>query len=156
MPRIGGGGGPIVPPQTSGTQGAQQTQDTPKADFASKVAQAQAAQTQGTDSARAQQAKSTAQQQLIGKTKDIAKRLAKGTIDQKEATREFVSLVIEERLPQFKKKKKNKGDKGKDEDEKEDQTPEEQLEEAVTELIDRDPALSKRLQTQFKKLAAKG
>jgi hypothetical protein len=153
MPRIGGGGGPIVPPQTAGTQGTQQTQDTQKADFASKIAQTQAAQTQGTDSARAQQAKTVAQQQLIGKTKDIAKRLAKGTIDQKEATREFVSLVIEERLPQFKKKKKNKGDKDKDDEEG---TQEEKLEEAVTELIDRDPALAKRLQTQFKKLAAKG
>jgi hypothetical protein len=65
-----------------------------------------------------------------------------------------VSLVIEERLPNFKKKKKKKDDKDKDENEAE--TPEEQLEEAVTELIDRDPALSKRLHTQFKKLAAKG
>lgn len=152
MPRIGGGGGPIIPPQAQGTQGTQSTQqpqETGKADFASKVA------AQGTDAARAQQAKSTQQQQLIGKTKDIAKRLAKGSIDQKEATREFVSLVIEERLPQFKKKKK-KGDKNeKDEDEKE-ETAEEKLEEAVTELIDRDPALSRRLQTQLKKLAAKG
>jgi hypothetical protein len=149
MPRIGGGGGPIVPPQT---QGAQQTQETKGGDFASKIASTQAAQTQGTDSARAQQAKSVAQQQLIGKTKDIAKRLAKGSIDQKEATREFVSLVIEERLPNFKKKKKKKGDKDDDEEE----SPEEKLEEAVTELIDKDPALAKRLQTQFKKLAAKG
>lgn len=149
MPRIGGGGGPIVPPQT---QGAQQTQETKGGDFASKIASTQAAQTQGTDSARAQQAKSVAQQQLIGKTKDIAKRLAKGSIDQKEATREFVSLVIEERLPNFKKKKKKKGDK----DDEEEESPEEQLEVAVTELIDKDPALAKRLQTQFKKLAAKG
>jgi hypothetical protein len=142
----------MVPPQAQGTQ---QTQDTQKADFASKVAQAQTAQTQGTDAARAQQAKATQQQQLVGKARDIAKRLKNGALTQKEATQEFVSLVIEERLPQFKKKKKKKqGDK--DEDEKDDQTPEEQLEEAVTELIDRDPALSKRLQTQFKKLAAKG
>jgi hypothetical protein len=155
MPRIGGGGGPIVPPQTQGTSGAQQTQDTKGADFASKIAQTQAAQTQGTDSARAQQAKAAHQQQLIGKTKDIAKRLAKGTIDQKEATREFVSLVIEERLPQFKKKKKKKDDKDKDKDE-ENMTDEEKLESAVTEMIDKDPALAKRLQTQFKKLAAKG
>lgn len=150
MPRIGGGGGPIVPPQT---QGASQAQETQKADFASKVAQTQAAQTQGTDSARAQQAKQTQQSQLAGKAREIAKKLQKGNIDQKEATREFVSLVIEERLPQFKKKKK-KGDKGKDKDD--DKSQEEQLEEAVTELIDRDPVLAKRLQTQFKKMATKG
>jgi hypothetical protein len=155
MPRIGGGGGPIVPPQTAGTQGTSQTQDTKGADFASKVAQASAAQTQGTDSARSQQAKSAQQQQLIGKTRDIANRLKKGAIDQKEATREFVSLVIEERLPQFKKKKKKKDDKDKDKDD-EDETNEEKLESAVTEMIDKDPALAKRLQTQFKKLAAKG
>jgi hypothetical protein len=147
MPRIGGGGGPIVPPQTAGTQGTQQTQDTKGADFASKVAQASAAQTQGTDSARSQQAKSAQQQQLIGKTKDIAKRLAKGSIDQKEATREFVSLVIEERFPQLKKKKKRK----QKEDDKDENEPESQ-----EEMIDKDPALAKRLQTQFKKLAAKG
>jgi hypothetical protein len=148
MPRIGGGGGPIVPPQT---QGAQQAQETQKADFASKVAQTQTAQTQGTDSARAQQAKATQQSQLAGKAREIAKKLQKGTLNQKEATREFVSLVIEERLPQFKKKKK-KGEKGKDDDE----SAEEKLEEAVTELIDRDPVLAKRLQNQFKKLATKG
>jgi hypothetical protein len=153
MPRIGGGGGPIIPPQAQGAQGAQQAQDTKGADFASKVAQAQTAQTQGTDAARTQQARATQQQQLVGKTKVIAKRLAKGAIDQKEATREFVSLVIEERLPQFKKKKKNKGDKDKDD---ENETEEEKLEEAVTEMIDKDPALAKRLQTQLKKLAAKG
>lgn len=149
MPRIGGGGGPIVPPQT---QGAQQAQEAQKADFASKVAQTQAAQTQGTDSARAQQAKATQQSQLAGKAREIAKKLQKGTLNQKEATREFVSLVIEERLPQFKKKKK-KGDKGGKDD---DESPEEKLEEAVTELIDRDPVLAKRLQNQFKKLATKG
>lgn len=153
MPRIGGGGGPIVPPQTQGAQGSQQAQDAKGADFASKVASAQAAQAQPTDSARAQQAKAAHQQQLVGKTKDIAKRLAKGSIDQKEATREFVSLVIEERLPQFKKKKKKKDDKDKDD---EAETDEEKLEAAVTEMIDKDPALAKRLQTQFKKLAAKG
>lgn len=139
----------MVPPQTQGTQQAQETQ---KADFASKVAATQTAQTQGTDAARTAQAKATQQSQLVGKARDIAKRLAKGSLDQKEATREFVSLVIEERYPQFKKKKKKK-DGDKDEEE---QTPEEQLEEAVTELIDRDPALAKRLGTQFKRLAGKG
>jgi hypothetical protein len=152
MPRIGGPGGPHVPPQTPAPAAA----ETQKADFASKVVQAQGTQapTQATDSARAQQAKSAQQQALIGKTRDIASRFAKGQLTQKEATREFVSLVIEERLPQFKKKKRNKKD---DEEEGgEEETAEEKLEEAVTELIDRDPALAKRLQTQFKKLAAKG
>lgn len=150
MPRIGGGSsGPIAPPQAQPAQ----AQETQKADFASKVAQAQAAQapTQATEAARTAQAKSAQQSQLVGKARDIAKRLAKGSLNSKEATREFVSLVIEERLPHFKKKKRDK--KGSDDEE---QTAEEKLEEAVTELIDRDPALAKRLQTQFKKLAAKG
>jgi hypothetical protein len=152
MPRIGGGGGgPIVPPQTGGagqTQQTQQTQQPQKTDFASKVAQ-QAA-TQGTDAARAQVAKSQ-QSELSGKVKDIAKKFANGAMTQKEATKEFVSLVIEERFPQFKKKKKKKKQGEKDQDEPE--TAEERLEEAVTELIDRDPGLAKKLSTQFKKLA---
>jgi hypothetical protein len=142
MPRIGGGG-PFVPPQVQ----TQSTQQTGKTDFASKVQQAQ---TQGTDAARTQQAKTTQQSQLTGKARDIAKRLQSGALTQKEATQEFVSLVIEERFPNFKKKKKKKGDKDKDEG-----SAEEKLEEAVTELIDRDPVLANRLQSQFKKLAAK-
>lgn len=146
MPRIGGGGGPIVPPQTQQTQ---QTQQTNKSDFASKVQQAAA---QGTDGARAQQAKKTAQSKLTGKAKEIAKKLSNGSLTQKEATREFVGLVIEERFPQFKKRKKKK----KDDEDGDPETAEEMLEEAVTELFDSDPVLAKRLQTQFKKLAAKG
>lgn len=149
MPRIGGGGGPFVPPQ--GPQGAQQTNQTQKTDFANKVQQAT---TQGTDAARTQQAKTTQQSQLTGKARDIAKRLQNGQLTQKEATREFVGLVIEERFPQLKKKKKRKQkDDGKEDEDP--QTQEELIEEAVTELIDRDPDLAKRLQTQFKKLAAK-
>jgi len=146
MPRIGGGGGPFVPPQTQAAQ-TQQTQQAQKSDFASKVQQAS---TQGTEAARTQQAKQTQQSQLTGKAKDIAKRLANGALTQKEATREFVGLVIEERFPAFKKKKKKKN---KDDEE---QSAEEQLEEAVTELIHRDPALAKRLESQFQKLATKG
>lgn len=142
MPRIGGGGGPIVPPQT---QGAQQTQQAQKGDFASKVQQASQ---QGTPAAQAQQAKKAQQSRLTGKVKDIAKKFATGEVDQKEATREFVSLVIEERFPQFKKKKKKK-----DGEDDENQDPEEMLEDAVTELIARDPSLARRLETQFKKLA---
>jgi hypothetical protein len=152
MPRIGGPGGPNIPPQTQGPAAA----ETPKADFASKVAQAATtASAQGTDAARSQQAKSTQQQALIGKTRDIASRFAKGQLSQKEATREFVSLVIEDKFPQFKRKKKKKGDQEGDEEEGK-ESAEEKLEEAVTELIDRDPVLAKKLQTQFKKLAAKG
>ena len=138
MPRIGGGGGPIVPPGAQGAQGAQKTE---KSDFAGKVTQA----TQATEAAASQQAKGAQQSQMTGKVKEIAKRLASGQLDQKEATREFVSLVIEERFPDFKKKKKKKKDDDED-------SGEEQLEEAVTELIDRDPVLAKRLQTQFQKL----
>ncbi len=147
MPRIGGGGGPFVPPQAQGAK-TQQTQQTQKSDFASKVQQ-QGAQ-QGTDAARTQQSKQTAQSKLTGKAKDIAKKLKAGDLTQKEATQEFVSLVIEERFPQFKKKKKKKKD---DDDQPESQ--EEMLEEAVTELIDADPVLAKRLETQFNKLASK-
>ena len=146
MPRIGGGG-PFVPPQAQGASQTQGTQQTGKTDFASKVAQAQ---TQGTDAARTQTAKQTQQSQLTGKAREIAKKLQSGKLSQKEATQEFVSLVIEERFPNLKKKKKKKGDKDKDDD-----TAEEKLEEAVTELIDRDPVLAQRLQTQFKKLAQK-
>jgi hypothetical protein len=150
MPRIGGGGGPFVPPQAGGAQGTNQTQNTQKTDFANKVQQAA---TQGTDAARTAQAKATQQSQLTGKARDIAKRLQNGQLTQKEATREFVSLVIEERFPQLKKKKKRKQkEDGKDD---EPETQEEMIEEAVTELIDRDPELAKRLQNQFKKLAAK-
>ncbi len=146
MPRIGGGGGPIVPPQTQATTGAQQTQQTQKTDFASKVAQAQ----QPTEAQRAQVAK-TQQSELTGKVRDLAKRLQNGKLTQKEATKEFVSLVIEERFPQFKGKKKKKKDGDKDDGEPE--SAEERLEEAVTELIDRDPAMAKKLSSQFKKLA---
>lgn len=143
MPRIGGGGGkpPIVPPQTQGTQ---QTQ---KSDFK----QVQQTPTQATDSARTQQAKQSEQARLTGKAQQIAKRLANGAVDQRQATQEFVELVIEERFPQFKKKQKKKDDDG-----DEPETAEEQLEEAVTEMIAQDPALAKRLINQFNKLAAKG
>jgi hypothetical protein len=147
MPRIGGGGGPIVPPQTQQTQ---QTQQTNKSDFASKVQQAGQ---QGTDAARSQQAKKTAQSKLTGKAREIARKLSNGSLTQKEATREFVGLVIEERFPQFKKRKRKKKD---DDEDGQPETEEEMLEEAVTELFDSDPVLAKRLQTQFKKLAAKG
>lgn len=149
MPRIGGGG-PFVPPQAGGAQQTNQTNQTQKSDFASKVQQAS---TQGTDQARTQQAKKSQQSQLTGKAKEIARRLQNGQLTQKEATREFVGLVIEERFPNLKKRKKKKK---KDDDEDEPQSQEEMIEEAVTELIDRDPELAKRLQTQFKKLAAKG
>ncbi|MEO1227761.1 MAG: hypothetical protein AAFZ18_02565 [Myxococcota bacterium] len=142
MPRIGGGGGPFVPPQAQGPQGTQSSQ---KSDFASKV---QPSAAQGTDAARAQQAQQTQSAQLTGKAREIAKRLKKGELDQKAATREFVGLVIEERFPQLKKRKKNKK-------RDEEQTPEEELEEAVTELIDQDPVLAQRLSAQFSKLAAK-
>ncbi len=150
MPRIGGSGGPFVPPQTPGAQQTNQAQNAGKTEFASKVQQSA---TQGTDAARTQQAKTTQQSQLTGKAREIAHRLQNGQLTQKEATREFVSLVIEERFPQLKKKKKRK----QKDDEKDDdpQSQEEMIEEAVTELIDRDPDLAKRLQTQFKKLAAK-
>lgn len=149
MPRIGGGGGPIIPPQAQGAQGTQQTQQTQKgekADFAAKVQQATTAQS--AEVARAQSAK-TQQSELSGKARELAKRLANGKLTQKEATREFVSLVIEERFPQFKKKKKKKGDDKDDEPEGAD----DRLEEAVTELIDRDPGMAKKLSSQFKKLA---
>lgn len=146
MPRIGGGGGPIIPPQAQGAQQTQQAQQPQKTDFAAKVQQAAAQQ--GTDAARAQVAKQQ-QSELSGKVRDLAKRLANGKMTQKEATREFVSLVIEERFPQFKKKKKKKGD-GKDD---EPESAEDRLEEAVTELIDRDPAMAKKLSSEFKKMA---
>lgn len=146
MPRVGGGGGPLVPPRPGGAQGTQGAQ---KSDFASKIQQT--AQ-QGTDAARTQQAKQTQQSsgpsKITGKAKEIAQRLQQGDIDQKQATREFVGVVIEERFPQLKKRKRQ----GKDDD----QSPEEQLEEAITELIDDDPVLANRLSAQFKKLAGKG
>jgi len=150
MPRIGGGGGGIPPPPQgptgpAATQGAQQTQ---KADFAAKVAQAQ----QPTEAQRAQVAK-TQQSELTGKVRDLAKRLQNGKLTQKEATKEFVSLVIEERFPQFKGKKKKKKKDGDEKDDGEPESAEERLEEAVTELIDRDPAMAKKLSSQFKKLA---
>jgi hypothetical protein len=141
VPRIGGGGGPFIPPQTTGAQ------QTNKGDFASKVKQAQGP-TQATPAAQAQQAKKAQESRLSGHMRSIAKKLAKGDVDQKEATREFVGLVIEERFPNLKKKKKKK--KGDDDEKK---SPEEQLEEAVTELIAQDPSLAQRLETQFKKLA---
>lgn len=147
MPRIGGGGGPIIPPQTPGAKSTQNTQ-TSKSDFASKI---QPGAQQGTDAARTQQAKQSHQSQLTGKATDIARRLNSGALTQREAVQEFVSLVIEERFPKFKKKKKKRK-----KDEESERSSEEQLEEAVTELIDSDPALAQRLQTQFKKLAAKG
>jgi len=147
MPRIGGGGGPIIPPQTQGATGAQQAQQTQKSDFAAKVAQAQ----QPTEAARAQVAKAAQQSELTGKVRELAKRLQNGKLTQKEATREFVSMVIEERFPQFKGKKKKKKDG--EEGDGEPENAEERLEEEVTELIDRDPALAKKLSSQFKKLA---
>lgn len=149
MPRIGSGGsgGPIVPPQTPGTKSTQESPQTSKTDFASKIQGGH----QGTDSARTQQAKQAQQSKLTGKATEIARRLDSGALTQREAVQEFVSLVIEERFPKFKKKKKGK----KNEDDS-DKSGEDQLEDAVTELIESDPALAQRLQSQFKKLAAKG
>ncbi len=140
MPRIGGGGGrgPFGP---SKTQGAQKTGRTEKSSGP--------AVTQGTDAARAEQAKVVLHSALTKKTKEIAARYADGRLTQREATKEFVALVIEERFPRFKRRKK-KGD-GDSEDE-----AEQELEDAVTDVIDRDPALAKRLSAQFKRLAAKG
>lgn len=154
MPRIGGGGGPIIPPQTTGAQNTPQTQQTQteKAGFAEKVAQQQ-----GTDSARTQQSKESQASQLTGKTREIAKRLKDGSITQKEATREFVGLVIEERFPELKKRKRKKKDdddeEDSDEESKQPQTQEELIEEAVSELIERDPVLAAQLERQFNKLA---
>lgn len=139
----------MVPPQTPGSSSTQNTQ-TPKTDFASKLQPGHQAGTQGTDAARTQQAKQAQQSRLTGKATDIAKRLDNGVLTQREAVQEFVTLVIEERFPKFKKKKRKKGD------DESDKSGEELLEEAVTELIESDPALAQRLQTQFKKLAAKG
>ncbi len=142
MARIGGGGGPFIPSQATGAQQIN------KGDFASKVKQAQAP-TQATPAAQTQQAKKAQESRLTGQMREIAQRLAKGDVDQKEATSEFVSLVIEERFPNFKRKKKKK----KQDDEEENTNAEERLEAAVTELIDQDPALAQRLEKQFKKLA---
>lgn len=155
MPRIGGPGGPPIPPQqTPAGTGAEKT------DFASKVAQT-VAPTAATGAQQAQQAQAPKGQpsQLYARTRDIAKRLERGELTQKEATREFVSLVIEERLPQFKKKKKRKqGDKDEKDTDNEGEdveaSAEEKLEEAVTEVIERDPKLAQQLRSQFKKLAA--
>ena len=138
MPRIGGGG-PHLPPQSGQVEKAQ----TQKADFAGQVQKAQANQTQ-----QAQQAQQAARPQLTGQVRELAKRLASGKLTQKEATQEFVSLVIDERFPNMKRRKKKKK-KGDDEDEESN----EGIEEAVAELIERDPALAKRLRSQFKKLA---
>lgn len=142
MTRIGGGG-PIIPPQGGGARGPAGAQ---KGDFASKVQQAQ---TQGTDAARTQQAKQAQASRIAGGAKEIAQRLKAGSIQEEEATREFVGLVIEERWPEFKKKKRRKGR----DDDDEPASPEEQLEDAVTELINSDPVLFKRLQTQFQRMA---
>lgn len=147
MPRIGGGGKPPpgVPPRARGVPKSQPS------DFA-KV---QTAQTQGTSAARAEQAKHAERAErsershLTERAKQIAKRLAKGTVNPREATQAFVALVIEQRFPQLKKKKRGKGDRERG------GSPEEQLEEAVTDLIDQDPALAKQLMDQFNKLAAK-
>lgn len=140
MVRIGGPG-PMIPPQVSSAAGAQKAERS-GAEKASETA----AVHQGTEAARTQQAKKTQQSALTGRAKQIAKRLSEGQLTQKEATREFVKLVIEERFPAFKKKRKKKrGDAEPDLDE--------QLEEAVTELIDKDPALAKRLKHQFQALS---
>jgi hypothetical protein len=147
MPRIGGGG-PFVPPQAAGAQQTTQAQGAQRSDFASRVAPATA---QPTEAARAQVAQRAQGSQMTGKAREIARRLASGALTQKEATQEFVSLVIEERLPQFKKRKKRKQG-----DDDEPGSAEDRLEEAVTELIDRDPALAKRFEAQFKKLAQRG
>lgn len=134
MPRIGPK--PILPPAVQQTQAA----DRASAKKAEGKAPAQA-----TEEARTQQARKTQQSALTGKARGIAKRLAAGELTQKEATREFVGLVIEERFPAFKKKKKRK--------KKGEQEQDQQLEEAVSELIDQDPALAKRLSQQLRKLS---
>ncbi|MBI4822382.1 MAG: hypothetical protein HY791_39345 [Deltaproteobacteria bacterium] len=131
----------MVPPQAGQVDKAQ----TQKADFASQVQKAQGAQ----QSQQAQQAQQSARPQLTGQVRDLAKKLASGKLTEREATKEFVSLVIDDRFPNMKRRKKKK----KKDDEEDDESPEEKLEEAVTELIERDPALAKRLKGQFKKLA---
>jgi hypothetical protein len=151
MPRIGGGGGAPPPQGPMGPGGANQAG---KADFANSVAKAQSAApaAPAAQAAPASQARGAQQSQLSGKAREIAKRFASGNLERKEAFREFVGLVIEERFPHFKRKKKNKKQQDKD-DEGESQDG---LEDAVTELIDRDPALAKRLSSQFQKLAKQG
>jgi hypothetical protein len=145
MPRIGGPpGGPQVPPQTGQTREAQEAQ---RGTFADKVS---GASIQGTDAARSQKARETAKHSRISKqAMDIAKRLANGALTPRDATRAFVETVIEERFPSLMKRKKKRrdGDPESDED---------KLEEAITDLIEKDPVLAKRLQAQFKKLAIKG
>lgn len=136
MPRIGPK--PILPPAV---------QQAPAAERASTQKAAAQAPTHATEEARTQQAKKTQQSALTSKARGIAKRLADGELSQKEATREFVGLVIEERFPAFKKKKKRK--------KKDEEGLDEQLEEAVTELIDQDPALAKRLSQQLRQLSKK-
>ncbi|MBI2377658.1 MAG: hypothetical protein HYV07_26895 [Deltaproteobacteria bacterium] len=130
-----------MPPQAGQVEKAQ----TQKADFASQVQKAQGSQ----QAQQAQQAQAAARPQLTGQVKDLAKQLAKGKLTEREATKEFVSLVIDDRFPNMKRRKKKK----KKDDEDDEDSPEERLEEAVTDLIERDPALAKRLRGQFKKLA---
>ena len=139
MPRIGGGGGNPI----GGSGGPKGPKGT---DFASHVQQAGA---QGTDEARSDQAKRAKQAILNGKAKEVARRLQAGQLTHKEATREFVGLVVEERFPQLKRRKKKKKKRG-DSDEA---FSEDSVEDAVAELLDADPVLAERLKAQFRRLA---
>lgn len=134
MPRIPPRG-PGAPP---GPTSAEQTEGAKEAD------KTQAASLFGTDSARDLKAKNERGQALLRQTKAIAKRFKDGELSQKEATREFVALVIEERFPKKRKKKRDQdGEDGHDE-----------MEEAVTEAIDEDPSMAERLRRQFERLIA--
>lgn len=124
--RIRGGGGPRGTSSTAGTGNAGGVGKTQGAKFAGMVGSAQG---NGTEEAN------RAQSAIMAEVAQIAAELNAGKATKEEASRRFVGLVIRQRFG----KQKGKGTQN--------------MEEAVSELVENDPQFVSRLQSQLKRIA---
>ena len=124
--RIRGGGGPN---RTNASQGAGK---------ATGVGKAQGAKFSGMVGAAGHATEEAGRQQsaMMAELAELAAALEAGKATKEEASRRFVGLVIKQR---FGKQRQGKG--------------KEQMEEAVTEMVEEDPQFVSRLQSQLKRIA---
>lgn len=124
--KIRGGGGPN---RTTGAQGPAK---------AGGVGKAQGAKFAGMVGAAGHATEEAGRQQsaMMAELAELAAALEAGKATKEEASRRFVGLVIRQR---FGKQKQGKG--------------QDQMEEAVTEMVEEDPQFVSRLQSQLKRIA---
>lgn len=124
--RIRGGGGPN---RTNAPQGAGKATGVGKTQGAKFAGMVGSAGTATEEAGRQQSA-------MMAELADLAAALEAGKATKEEASRRFVGLVIKQR---FGKQKQGKG--------------QDQMEEAVTEMVEEDPQFVSRLQQQLKRIA---